>query len=178
MTFANSVFVLHERGLLDKIVVHGDVTTTAAKQGGDNIGFGGHKHLKGDKLVAICDRHCRVLAPFVASPGNQNESPLLLPALGALPDIAKDVSIELRGSIVSFNGVYDSKVNRTAIFNRMVIPNIPENRRARKETKRGRMRRFNPDICCERFRTIERVFAWDDKFRRLLIRFERISAAH
>ena len=125
MTFANSVFVLHERGLLDKIVVHGDVTTTAAKQGGDNIGFGGHKHLKGDKLVAICDRHCRVLAPFVASPGNQNESPLLLPALGALPDIAKDVSIELRGSIVSFNGVYDSKVNRTAIFNRMVIPTSP-----------------------------------------------------
>ena len=27
----------------------------------------------------------------------------------------------------------------------------------------------------ERFRTIERVFAWEDKFRRLLLRPERIS---
>ena len=27
----------------------------------------------------------------------------------------------------------------------------------------------------KRFRTIERVFAWEDKFRRLLLRFERIS---
>jgi hypothetical protein len=30
----------------------------------------------------------------------------------------------------------------------------------------------------ERFRTIERVFAWEDKFRRLLLRFERISGLH
>jgi hypothetical protein len=28
------------------------------------------------------------------------------------------------------------------------------------------------------FRTIERVFAWEDKFRRLLLRFERISGLH
>jgi hypothetical protein len=30
----------------------------------------------------------------------------------------------------------------------------------------------------ERFHTIERVFAWEDKFRRLLLRFERISGLH
>ena len=29
-----------------------------------------------------------------------------------------------------------------------------------------------------RFWTIERVFAWEDKFRRLLLRFERISDVH
>jgi transposase len=176
--FANSVFVLHERGLLDTRVVHGDGTTTAAKKGGDNIGFSGHKHLKGDKVVAICDRRCNVLAPFVAAPGNHNELPLLVPALSALTDIAKAVGIELRGSIVSFDGVYDSKANRKAIFNRGLIPNIPENRRSRKKTKRGRARLFEPEIFRERFCTIERVFAWEDKFRRLLLRFERISAVH
>ena len=37
---------------------------------------------------------------------------------------------------------------------------------------------FDPGIFRERFRTIERVFAWEDKFRRLLLRFERISAVH
>jgi len=30
----------------------------------------------------------------------------------------------------------------------------------------------------ERFQTIERVFAWEDKFKRLLMRFERISKLH
>jgi transposase len=178
LIFANSVFVLHERDLLDTSIVYGDGTTTVAKKGGDNIGFSGHKHLKGDKVVAICDRNCNVLAPFVAAPGNQNESPLLVPALAALTKIAKAAGIELRGSIASFDGVYDSKTNRKAIFNRGLIPNIPENRRGRKKTKRGRKRRFDREIFRERFRTIERIFAWEDKFRRLLMRFERISAVH
>jgi hypothetical protein len=117
-----------------------------AKKGGDNIGFSGHKHLKGDKVVAICDRNCNVLAPFVAAPGNLNESPLLVPALAALTKIAKAAGIELRGSIASFDGVYDSKTNRKAIFNRGLIPNIPENHRGRKKTKRGRKRRFDREI--------------------------------
>ncbi len=30
----------------------------------------------------------------------------------------------------------------------------------------------SPKIFAERFRTIERVFAWEDKFKRLLLRFE------
>jgi hypothetical protein len=68
--------------------------------------------------------------------------------------------------------------NRKAIFNRDMIPNIPENPRARKTTKRGRKQRFDPAIFEERFRTIERVFAWEDKFRRLLQRFERLSLVH
>ena len=37
--------------------------TTAAKKGGDNIGFNGHKKIKGDKVVALCDRNCNVIAP-------------------------------------------------------------------------------------------------------------------
>jgi transposase len=176
--FAGSVLKLHRADLLDTTVIHGDGTTTSAKKGGDNIGFSGHKHLKGDKVVAICDRRCNVLAPFIAAPGNQNESPLMVPALTALTAIAKAIGLDLQGSIASFDGVYDSKANRKAIFNRGLVPNIPENRRGRKKTKRGRKRLFDADIFQERFCTIERVFAWEDKFRRLLLRFERISSLH
>jgi len=39
-------------------------------------------------------------------------------------------------------------------------------------TEAGRKPLFDPAIFEERFRTIERVFAWEDKFRRLLLRFE------
>ena len=51
------------------------------EKGGDNLGFSGHKKVKGDKVVAFCDRHCNVIAPFVTAPGNYNESPLLREAL-------------------------------------------------------------------------------------------------
>ena len=54
--FAGSVLKLHQAELLDISIIHGDGTTTAAKKGGDNIGFSGHKKMKGDKVVAFCDR--------------------------------------------------------------------------------------------------------------------------
>jgi hypothetical protein len=119
-----------------------------------------------------------VIAPFVSAPGNRNESPLLREALPRLNQIARAIGMDLQGSTVSLDGVYDCRANRKAIFNRDMIPNIPENPRARKTPKRGRKLHFNPDIFEERFWTIERVFAWEDKFRRLLLRFERLSPVH
>ncbi|REG52199.1 DDE family transposase [Paraburkholderia sp. BL6669N2] len=129
-------------------------------------------------MVALCDRHCNVIAPFITAPGNRNESPLLRDALPRLSQIARAIGMDLQGAIVSLDGVYDCRPNRRAIFNRVMVPNIPENLRGRKTPKRGRKQRFDPAIFEERIRTIERVFAWEDKFRRLLLRFERISEAH
>ena len=176
--FTGSVMQLHQDELLDISVIHGDGTTTAAKKGGDNIGFSGHKKLKGDKVVAFCDRHCNVIAPFVSAPGNHNESPLLREALPEVMRIAREVGIDLQGSIVSLDGVYDCRRNRKAIFNRGMIPNINPNPRGRRQPKRGRKPLFAPAIFDERFYTIERVFAWEDKFRRLLLRFDRLSQVH
>jgi transposase len=171
--FSGSVHQLHQDQLLDLSVIHGDGTTTAAKKGGDNLGYSGHKHMKGDKVVALCDRHCNVIAPFISAPGNRNESQLLRDALPRLTAMARAMGADLRGSTVSLDGVYDCRANRRAIFNRGMTPNIPENPRGRKTPKRGRKQRFDRAIFEERFRTIERVFAWEDKFRRLLMRCER-----
>lgn len=176
--FEGSVSRLDQEGHLDISVIHGDGTTTAAKKGGDNLGFSGHKHLKGDKVVAFCDRNCNVIAPFVAAPGNRHESLLLRKALPPLTRIAQKVGLELENTIVSLDSAYDSRANRKAIFNRGMVPNIPENPRNRKTPKRGRKPFFQPALYQERFFTIERVFAWEDKFRCLLLRFERLSKLH
>jgi hypothetical protein len=40
--FVGTVLKLQQDDLLDTSVIHGDGTTTAAKKGGDNIGFNGH----------------------------------------------------------------------------------------------------------------------------------------
>jgi transposase len=144
--FTVVVLRLHQTGLLDVTIIHGDGTTTAAKKGGDNIGFNGHKKIKGDKVVAFCDRNCNVIAPFVAAPGNHNESPLLRAALPNVTRTARSVGLDLQGTIVSLDGVYDCRQNRKAIFNRGMVPNINANPRGSKVAKRGRKPLFNADI--------------------------------
>ena len=59
-----------------------------------------------------------------------------------------------------------------------MVPNINPNPRNRRSAKLGRKPFFDPAIFKERFNTIERVFGWEDKFRHLLLRFERLSALH
>ena len=128
--------------------------------------------------MALCDRNCNVIAPIVVAPGNRNESILLAPAISNLKKIARAMGLELSGSTMSLDGVYNSRKNRKAIFNLGMTPNIPENKRNRKKPKLGRKQTYHPEIFKERFRTIERVFAWEDKFKRLLLRFEFHSIHH
>jgi transposase len=70
-----------------------------------------------------------------------------------------------------------SQCHWKCIFNAGLIPNIKENPRNRKTTKRGRKRFFNEAIHALRM-CVERTFAWEDKFKRLLLRFERIQQRH
>jgi hypothetical protein len=59
-----------------------------------------------------------------------------------------------------------------------MVSNINANPRDRKATKRGRKPLFDAAISKERFYAVERVFGWEDKFRRLLLRFEHLSQLH
>ena len=149
--FEESVMRLQVNKMLDLSVLHGDGSTTPAKKGGDNIGFNGHKHFKGEKVIAITDRHGNVISPYTMAPGNKNESPLFKSALVHLKKITKAIGASITGSIMSLDGVYDSKANRKSIFNAGMTPNIPENKRNRKKTKPGPKRQFNPPTFEEGF---------------------------
>ncbi|MEM1368976.1 MAG: hypothetical protein AAGG02_13365 [Cyanobacteria bacterium P01_H01_bin.15] len=131
--FEKSVLPLHQQEQLDVSVTHGDGTTTAAKKGGDNLSFSGHKHLKGDKVVAFCDCNFNVIAPFVTAPGNRNKFPLMKQALPMVTHIARSIGLNLEGCIVSLDGAYDSGSDRKAIFNRGLIPNYSSQSQRRKE---------------------------------------------
>jgi transposase len=120
--FAGSVSRLHQDGLLDTAIIHGDGTTAAAKKGGDNLGFSGHKKVKGDKVVAFCDRHCNVIAPFVAAPGNRNESPLLREALPEVMRISRAPPSPLSASCpkAAWNETNHNGMPQSALRSRMI----------------------------------------------------------
>jgi transposase len=176
--FENSVFTLHHNNLLDLSILHGDGSSTPAKKGGDRVGYNGYKHFKGEKVIAIVDRNVNVISPYTQAAGNKNESPLFATALKSLKSIIIKMGASIEGSIMSLDGAYDSHKNRKSIFNAQMKPNIPENKRNRKKSKPGKKRNFCAGIFKERFQTIERLFAWEDKFKRLLLRFERKSKNH
>jgi len=75
--FVSSVAHLSAHNQLDLRVLHGDGTNTVAKKGGDGIGYSGHKHQKGEKVIAIIDNNGYVLAPFPVAPVNEADTVLL-----------------------------------------------------------------------------------------------------
>ena len=97
--------------------------------------------------------------------------------LKALKQVAKEVGLDLRGAYLNLVCRLLLEKKNKCIFNAGMIPNIKENPRNRKGTKRGRKRLFNAAIHALRMH-VERTFAWEDKFKRLLLRFERIQQRH
>jgi transposase len=85
--------------------------------------------------------------------------------------------VVLKDSYLNLDGGFDAQATRKAIFNAGMIPNIKAHPRHRKTTKRGRKRWFNAAIPALRAR-VERTFAWEDKVKRRLLRFERIQQRH
>jgi Transposase DDE domain len=141
------------------------------------MGYSGYKHQKGEKIIAMTDKNGDVLSPCPVAPVNETDMVLLPDGLKALKDVAKKTGFVLEGAYLNLDGGFDSKHNRKMIFNAGMILNIKENPRHRKATKRGRKRLFNGAIHALRMH-VERTFAWEDKFKRLLLRFERMQQRH
>jgi hypothetical protein len=125
----------------------------------------------------MTDNHGYVLSAFPVAPVNETAMVLLPEGLNALKKVAKMVGLDLGGAYLNLDAGFDSTYNRKMIFNAGMIPNIKENPRNRKRTKRGRKRFFNAAIHALRTR-VDRTFAWEDKFKRLLLRFEHLQQRH
>lgn len=98
-------------------------------------------------------------------------------SLNGLSRLGREVGIDFKNSTLNLDAGFDSKRNRKCVFNHGLKPNIKENKRNRKKPKRGRKRFFDQELYDLRF-VIERSFAWKDKFKRLLLRFECLSKLH
>jgi transposase len=125
----------------------------------------------------MTDNNGYVLSPFPVAPVNETDMILLPEGLKALKRVAKTVGLDLGGAYLNLDAGFDSTHNRQCIFNAGMIPNIKENPRNRKHIKRGRKRSFNAAIHALRTQ-VDRTFAWEDKFKRLLLRFEHIQQRH
>ncbi len=107
--------------------------------------------------------------------GQHNDSFELEQKLKNIFNDMQRCGLDYQGAFFNADSSFDTRAARKLLWNRGVIPNIPENKRNRKRVKRGRKRHFNREVYKRRF-VSERTFAWIDKFKTLLIRFERKAA--
>jgi transposase len=104
--------------------------------------------------------------------GNHNDQFELTKNLQAIFADLRRLGIKVAGAVFNMDMGFDTKSARKVCFNHQVKPNMPENRRNRIRSKPGPKRFFDQTRYGNRF-CIERTFAWVDKFKRPLIRFER-----
>jgi len=128
-------------------------------------------------VIALVDNHGSVLSPLTVAPVNEVDMVLLPEGLNALKRVARAVGLELAGAVLNLDAGFDSKANRKGVFNAGLKPNSKENPRNRQKPKRGRKRFFDAALYKLRF-IVERTFAWEDKFKHLLLRFETKQSRH
>ena len=141
------------------------------------MGSSGYTPQKGEKGIAMTDQHGDGRSPLPVAPVTETDMVLWPKGLKAWKKVAKEVGLDLRGASINLDGGFDSRAQRKGIFNAGKIPNIKETPRNRSRTKRGRKRFFNDTIHTLRM-CVERTFAWEDKCKRLWLRFERIQQRH
>jgi len=149
-----------------------DGTHIIAKKGGESVRYQGRKKAKTTNILPVTDREGFIIATTGLIAGNHNDAYNLKAHLQEIFKSMKRLSLEFQGAYFNADKAFDTKDARKTCFNYGVIPNIDENRRNRKTTKRGRKRFFNAQTYKGRF-VCERTFAWFDKFKALLIRFDR-----
>ena len=160
------------RSLLDLSELNLDGSHSLAKKGGESVAYQGRKKAKTSNILPIFDKNGYVLATTGILAGNHNDAFDLKPHLQAAFRWIKAQGLSIRGAFFNADSAFDTQESRKLLFNQGLKPNIPVNQRNRKTAKPGPKRMFNQDVYRRRF-TAERSFAWIDKFRALLIRYDR-----
>ena len=149
-----------------------DGTHALSKKGGEAVAYQGRKQAKTTNILSVTDRIGFIIASTGLLAGNHNDAYDLKSHLQGIFKSMKWLSLDFQGAFFNADKAFDPKDARKTCFNHGVVPNIDENKRNRKATKRGRKRFFDVEVYKGRF-VCERTFAWVDKFKALLVRFDK-----
>ena len=120
-----------------------------------------------------------MLAPFAVNPVNVSDTVLFDRSFTNLLEIADELGWNLRKSFMTLDAGFYSDFNRGIIRYAGMVPVIrPNPGRTKDPEKLARMwGDFRPveHIYKERYR-IERCFAWEDTYRKLAVRYEKLQS--
>ena len=168
-----SILAIREK--LDLSRINLDGSHALAKKGGESVAYQRRKRAKTSNIMPFTDAAGYVVASTGIMAGNHHDAFDLKPHLQQAFKAMKRLGLPIAGAFFNADSAFDTQEARKVCFNHRLIPNIAENKRNRQRAKRGRKRFFNATVYKQRFIS-ERSFAWIDKFRGLLLRFDRKDA--
>ena len=125
----------------------------------------------------MADNNGNIIAPLTVKPVNKHDNGLFPESLEKLIDIADLLRLDINNSYMTLDSGFDTKDNKFNILRNNLIPVIKPNPRNCKQEKRYELLdEFEQveDIYKKRI-IIERDFAWKCKYRKLVIRYEKLQ---
>lgn len=110
---------------------------------------------------------------------NQHDTTLLPQSLDDLADIANLIGFDLKNAYLTLDAGFDGKINKQRVRLLDMIPVIRPNKKNTKDPEKIKKLfcNFNEQIYKKRF-VIERTFAWQDTYRKLVICYEKLLCTH
>jgi len=118
-----------------------------------------------------------VVAPLTVRPVNEHDTELFPHSFDALMDISDLLDLDVKGSYITLDAGFDSMRNKWLIDFHKLAPVIKPNRRnTPRNLLSAKLDRFEEAKHIYRQRYIvERTFAWQDNYRKLVIRYEKLQ---
>ena len=130
-------------------------------------------------MLTIADNLGNIIAPMVVKPVNIHDTKLFDESFTNLLETAHYLNLEIDKSYFTLDSGFDSEVNKVIISEAELIPVIKFNLRGLKDRKKINRKLYEFEtiefIYKERYK-IERCFAWEDTYRKLVIRYERLQS--
>lgn len=145
----------------------------AVKKRGQNVKYQGRKSAKTVNHLVLCDNAYNLLAVSNGIDGNHHDSYGLIDNTQKMIDSLNRHNIDYRDSHLNADSGFDTKAFLRCIRQHDMIANIRQNKRNTK-TQDKPQRYISAYIYQYRFK-IEVVFAWLDTYKRILVRFDKLS---
>lgn len=159
--------VLRYGDLFDLDVINLDGSQTLAKRGGEEIAYQTRKKGKTTNMLYLSDRNGMPLSCSEPESGNHHDSFELLKNLNELWN--QSIDNLKRFPILNADSGFDNQILKDFCENNKIILNVYANVRNNKNKEIKKIK--YKQIYKERF-VVERLFAWLDSYKALLIRYE------
>lgn len=164
------------RQYLDLSSVEFDGSHTAAKSGGDAVGYQGRKACKTTNALFLSDNQGVMLAMSTPQQGKHHDLFEIQTLFKEICELLKKAHINLQGLFLNADPGFDSENFYKACENENIIPNVKPNPRNNSTEQQLELNQrgthiFDEELYKDRS-VIEHANAWLDSFKALLIRFE------
>jgi hypothetical protein len=130
-------------------------------------------------VLTIADNRGNIIAPFVVASANIPDIVLFDRTFTNLLELADDLNLDLFGSSMVLDAGFDSEFNKSVIayanLNSIIKPNVRGLKNQKKIYQILNEFRNNENVYKGRV-VIERCFAWEDTYRKLALRYEKLNS--